>query len=70
MILCKDCKFNRLPKTSGNIDCEKLCGMTDPNGYRSLAEERENKTIPKGLLPPWEEERFNIKMSLGSNQNA
>ena len=41
IIRCKDCRFNRLPATSGNADCEKLYGMTDQNGFCSLAERRE-----------------------------
>ena len=41
IIRCKDCRFNRMPATSGNADCEKLYGMTDQNGFCSLAERRE-----------------------------
>ena len=41
LIRCKDCRFNRIPATSGNADCEKLYGMTDQNGFCSLAMRRE-----------------------------
>jgi len=41
LIRCKDCRFNRIPSTSGNADCEKLYGMTDQNGFCSLAERLE-----------------------------
>lgn len=42
VIQCKDCKYNSLPETSGNALCEKLYGMTDPDGYCSLAERKDS----------------------------
>lgn len=42
VVHCRDCKYNSLPETSGNALCEKLYGMTDPDGYCSLAERKDS----------------------------
>lgn len=39
-IRCRDCKYNDLPPTAGNADCLLHYGMTDQNGFCSLAERR------------------------------
>lgn len=41
IIRCKDCKYNDMPPTAGNAGCTLLYGMTNQNGFCSLAERRE-----------------------------
>lgn len=44
VVRCKDCIYNQLPPTSGNVNCELWYGMTDLNGYCSRGERKENET--------------------------
>ena len=41
IIRCRDCKYNDMPPTAGNAGCILLYGMTNQNGFCSLAERRE-----------------------------
>ncbi len=41
IIRCRDCKNNDMPPTAGNAGCTLLYGMTNQNGFCSLAERRE-----------------------------
>ena len=41
IIRCRDCKYNDMPSTAGNAGCTLLYGMTNQNGFCSLAERRE-----------------------------
>ena len=41
IIRCRDCKYNNMPPTAGNAGCTLLYGMTNQNGFCSLAERRE-----------------------------
>ena len=41
IIRCRDCKYNDMPPTAGNAGCTLLYGMTNQNGFCSLAERRE-----------------------------
>ena len=43
VVRCKDCKYNQLPPTSGNADCELWYGMTDVYGYCHYGERREDE---------------------------
>lgn len=43
VVRCKDCKYNLLPATSGNANCEIFYGMTDQDGFCHMAERREAK---------------------------
>lgn len=44
IIRCRECKYNDMPPTAGNAGCTLLYGMTNQNGFCSLAERREDKT--------------------------
>ena len=41
IIRCRECKYNDMPPTAGNAGCTLLYGMTNQNGFCSLAERRE-----------------------------
>lgn len=41
IIHCRECKYNDMPPTAGNAGCTLLYGMTNQNGFCSLAERRE-----------------------------
>ena len=41
-IRCRECKYNDMPPTAGNAGCTLLYGMTNQNGFCSLAERRED----------------------------
>lgn len=41
IVRCKDCKHNQLPATSANASCEIIYGMTNQDGFCSMAEPRE-----------------------------
>ena len=43
IIRCRECKYNNMPPTAGNAGCTLLYGMTNQNGFCSLAERREDK---------------------------
>ena len=43
IIRCRECKYNDMPPTAGNAGCTLLYGMTNQNGFCSLAERREDK---------------------------
>lgn len=38
IVRCKDCKYNQLPATSGNANCEIFYGMTNQDGFCHKAE--------------------------------
>ena len=42
IIRCRECKYNDMPPTAGNAGCTLLYGMTNQNGFCSLAERRED----------------------------
>ena len=42
IIRCRECKYNDMPPTAGNSGCTLLYGMTNQNGFCSLAERRED----------------------------
>ena len=42
IIRCRECKYNDMPPTPGNAGCTLLYGMTNQNGFCSLAERRED----------------------------
>ena len=42
VIRCRECKYNDMPPTAGNSGCTLLYGMTNQNGFCSLAERRED----------------------------
>ena len=41
IIRCRECRYNDMPPTAGNAGCTLLYGMTNQNGFCSLAERRE-----------------------------
>ena len=42
IIRCRECRYNDMPPTAGNAGCTLLYGMTNQNGFCSLAERRED----------------------------
>ena len=47
VVRCKDCRFNLLPPSSGNADCQILYGMTDQNGFCSYGERKEDEQLER-----------------------
>ena len=41
IIRFRECRYNDMPPTAGNAGCTLLYGMTNQNGFCSLAERRE-----------------------------
>ena len=47
VVRCKNCRWNLLPPSSGNADCQIYYGMTNPNGFCSYGERREDEQLER-----------------------